>query len=39
MAKDYEYGVRLNRGQIVEVHIADLHFGAFNPKTQYQILK
>jgi DNA repair exonuclease SbcCD nuclease subunit len=39
MVSGYEYGVRLNRGQIVEVHIADLHFGAFNPKTQYQILQ
>jgi DNA repair exonuclease SbcCD nuclease subunit len=39
MAREYEYGVRLNRGQIIEVHIADLHFGAFNPKTQYQILQ
>ena len=26
------------RGQLVEVHLADLHFGAFNPKTQYEIL-
>ena len=39
MARNYEYGVRLNRGQIIEVHIADLHFGAFNPKTQYEILQ
>ena len=28
-----------NRGLFNSVHIADLHFGAFNPKTQYQILK
>ena len=26
------------RGQLIEVHLADLHFGAFNPKTQYEIL-
>ena len=39
MAREYEYGVRLNRGQMIEVHIADLHFGAFNPKTQYEILQ
>ena len=39
MVNGYEYGVGLNRGQIIEVHIADLHFGAFNPKTQYQILQ
>ena len=26
------------RGQLIEVHLADLHFGAFNPKTQYDIL-
>ena len=28
-----------NRGLIIEVHIADLHFGAFNPQLQYQILQ
>jgi len=39
MVKDYEYDTRLNRGQIIEIHIADLHFGAFNPKTQYEILQ
>jgi DNA repair exonuclease SbcCD nuclease subunit len=39
MVREYEYGVRLNRGTIIEVHIADLHFGAFNPKIQYQILQ
>lgn len=27
-----------NRGQLIEIHLADLHFGAFNPKLQYQIL-
>lgn len=27
-----------HRGQLIEVHLADLHFGAFNPKLQYQIL-
>lgn len=26
------------RGQLIEIHIADLHFGAFNPKSQYDIL-
>ena len=26
------------RGILIEVHFADLHFGAFNPKTQYEIL-
>ena len=26
------------RGQLIEIHLADLHFGAFNPKTQYEIL-
>jgi len=36
---DYEYGVKLNRGLMIEVHIADLHFGAFDPKLQYQILQ
>ena len=27
-----------NRGTLIEVHLADLHFGAFDPKKQYQIL-
>lgn len=27
------------RNTLVEVHIADTHFGAFNPKTQYEILR
>ena len=27
-----------HRGMLIEVHLADLHFGAFNPKLQYQIL-
>lgn len=27
-----------HRGTLIEVHLADLHFGAFNPKLQYQIL-
>lgn len=27
-----------NRGKLIEVHLADLHFGAFDPKLQYQIL-
>lgn len=26
------------RGTLIEVHLADLHFGAFDPKKQYQIL-
>lgn len=26
------------RGQLIEIHLADMHFGAFNPKTQYDIL-
>ena len=26
------------RGQLIEIHLADLHFGAFDPKLQYQIL-
>ena len=27
-----------NRGILIEVHLADLHFGAFEPKKQYDIL-
>lgn len=39
MQNEYNYyydGTK--RGQLIEVHLADLHFGAFNPKTQYDIL-
>lgn len=37
---DYGYeNVNLNRGILNSVHLADLHFGAFDSKTQYQILK
>lgn len=28
----------MNRGMLIEVHIADLHFAAFDPKTQFDIL-
>ena len=28
-----------NRGSLCTAHIADIHFGAFDPKTQYQILE
>lgn len=35
-----EYGYQKGkRGLINEVHIADLHFGAMDPKRQYEILK
>jgi DNA repair exonuclease SbcCD nuclease subunit len=30
---------KMNRGMLVEVHIADLHFAAFDPKTQFDILQ
>jgi DNA repair exonuclease SbcCD nuclease subunit len=39
MDESWNYWSQCSRGQIIEVHIADLHFGAFNPKTQYQILQ
>lgn len=36
---DYGYeNISPNRGILNEIHIADLHFGAFDPKTQYEIL-
>lgn len=40
---EYNYGDRLKnqyikRGTLIEVHLADLHFGAFNPADQYRIL-
>lgn len=28
-----------NKGTLIQAHIADLHFGVINPKTQYDILK
>lgn len=28
-----------NRGTFIEAHIADIHFGALDPKVQYQILR
>lgn len=31
-------GNYINRGKLIQVHIADLHFGAFDPKKQYDIL-
>ena len=38
---DYGYGdLYLNkRGTLIQAHLADLHFGAFNPQTQFEILK
>ena len=38
---DYGYGdLYLNkRGTLIQAHLADLHFGALNPKTQFDILK
>ena len=29
---------KFNRGTLVEIHIADIHFGVIDPKTQYEIL-
>ena len=29
----------MKRGTLTEVHISDIHFGAFDPKVQYNILK
>ena len=34
-----DYGLAKTRGLLNQVHIADLHFGAFDPKTQYEILR
>lgn len=31
--------IEIERGVLLEVHIADLHFGAMNPKYQYETLK
>lgn len=37
---DYGFGsTNTRRGILNQVHISDLHFGAFDPKTQYTILK
>ena len=38
---EYGYGDNSKervRGHLIEIHLADLHFGAFNPKQQYDIL-
>ena len=38
---EYGYGdpdKLLIRGHLIEIHLADLHFGAFDPKMQYDIL-
>ena len=38
---EYGYGddsKEIKRGTLIEVHLADLHFGAFNPADQYRIL-
>lgn len=37
----YELNIenKSTRGTLVEIHMADLHFGAICPRTQYQILK
>ena len=29
----------VSRGNLIQIHIADIHFGAIDPKTQYQILE
>lgn len=31
--------VKINRGTLISANIADIHFGAFDPKTQYEILE
>lgn len=38
---EYSYGDNNTgaRGTLIQAHIADLHFGAFDPKLQYTILK
>lgn len=38
---DYGYGdiYTKARGTLIQAHIADLHFGAFNPQQQFNILK
>lgn len=35
----YENSYNTVRGTLIEAHIADLHFGAFDPKLQFEILK
>lgn len=34
-----DYGLNVNNNFLVEIHIADIHFGAMEPKTEYDILK
>ena len=33
-----DYYTYNNRGTLIEIHTADLHFGAMDPKIQYDIL-
>jgi len=33
-----DYGISQPRGRLVEVHIADIHFGALDPKVEYELL-
>jgi len=35
---DYIDPITTKRGDLIEIHLADLHFGAFTPKMQYEIL-
>lgn len=35
----YDINRREERGVLSEIHLADLHFGSIDPKTQYDILK
>lgn len=38
---DYKFDTEIkeNRGVLSEVHLADIHFGSIDPKTEYEILK
>lgn len=36
---DFDIERKTYRGCLSEIHLADLHFGAINPKDQYEILK
>lgn len=39
LQKEYLLNIQTRRGLLIEVQIADIHFGAINPRLQYEILE
>ena len=38
MEREFLNDIQTKRGTLIEAHIADIHFGAINPRLQYEIL-